>query len=245
MRRAGPLGRDHARSHWRLGRTDRAEQLAVRRLLEPAKHIAALASWVVRRRRGDDVEAMFGVKLSVTSAQSQSAHREFAQSAPLERVAKFEDLGDLSLGDQVAVGLHRPDILVLYVAAAFVHLADQHQDGLHHVQGLEAGHHNGLFEFGGQGDVGRGSNHRTDMRRPDKTIDQHPLDLRQVGGVENGADGGGREHVVAEDAEVCELLSARQADGEGRRRGGRLEPDRQQDHLPRGLRFSDKDSVHR
>ena len=139
MRRAGALGRDHARAHRRIGRARRAEQLAIARLLDAAQDRAAFAGGIVLRRLRHQGEAPLRVKALVGRPQAQRAVGHLAETAPFEALAQFEHFGDFGLRLLVAEFGHRAHVLILDLVPAVVDLAHQHQDRLGDVERLEAG----------------------------------------------------------------------------------------------------------
>ena len=116
----------------------------------------------------------------------------------------IEDFGDLALRYPVALRRHRADVLVLDLVATLVHLADQHQDRLHHVQRLEAGDDDRLAELCSHCVVRLGADHRADMRRPHEAVDPRAPRPGNFGAAENGPDRRRCEDVVAEHAEVAQ-----------------------------------------
>jgi hypothetical protein len=122
--RAGAFGRHHARSHRTLGRADRAEDACSPGPLEAAQDLAAGAGLVVGDRRiGHVGEAHAPRRIARTVAQAQRAVGSRAEPAPLEALARLEDLRDQRLGLQVALRVTARRVLVLDLGAALVELA--------------------------------------------------------------------------------------------------------------------------
>ena len=133
--------------------------------------------------------------------------------------------------------------LVLDLAAAFVELADQHQDRLHDVERLEAGDRDRAAVVAGEALVGGGADDRADMAGADEAIDADGAGCRDLRAVEDGLDGRRRQDVVAEDAEVAEAELGRLLDRHGGGRRRRLEADGEEDDFAVGVLLGEAQRV--
>jgi hypothetical protein len=114
--------------------------------------------------------------------------------------------------------------------AAFGSLAQQHPDGLQHVQWLEAGDDHGFAVLAGHALVGGAPNDRGHMARTDEAVD-----ARRSGAAENGVHGRRGQHVVAQHRKIGQALGlGLQQCHRGGRSGG-LETDGQEHHFPIGV----------
>ncbi len=141
--------------------------------LTPRKMAPHSQPWWSGDRRVRHAETPLGVEGRVPVADPQRAVGHVAQAAPFEAGAQLEDLVDERLGLEVALAGHGAGVLVLDLGAALVDLADQHQDGLHQVQRLEAGDHHRLLVLLREGLVGRGADHGADVRRADEAVERY------------------------------------------------------------------------
>src|SRR5262249_60071970 len=97
------FGRDHAGADWRFRRAGRAEDLALPRLLYAFQYLPALASLRVSDAQPGHGETQFGVEPAVSLLEFQTPMRNRAKRAPLEIIARLEDLADRRQGVRVAV----------------------------------------------------------------------------------------------------------------------------------------------
>ena len=81
------------------------------------------------------------------------------------------------------------------------------------------------------------------MRRAEETVDGNRTHLAHLGGFQDVLDGGRRQHMVAEHAEVPESLGLRLPDRHGGRRRGGLEADGEEHHLPAGVFLCDAQRI--
>jgi hypothetical protein len=104
--------------------------------------------------------------------------------------------------ERSAVAFPRNDALVLIFDLGFarLQLAQEHDDGLQHVQRLEARDHDGLAFVLCDPLVRPAADDGGDMPGTDEGVEPH------VGRIENRADGGNDGDVVAEDREVADAF---------------------------------------
>src|SRR3546814_9542085 len=87
-------------------------------------------------------------------------------------------------------------------------------------------------EFLGEVFVGLAADHLRHVRRPEKAIDPHCIDVAHYRRLQDVADRRWREHVIAQDAEVADAACTRELErGGGRRRGGLEAEDRKSTRL--------------
>src|SRR5580693_10435197 len=87
-----------------------------------------------------------------TSAQLEAAGGNLTQAAPLA-VNDFKDFENAFLGGAVAFAACGAGVLVLDFVAAFLQLADRHENSVQNVERLETGDDNGNFVALGDGKI--------------------------------------------------------------------------------------------
>ena len=189
------------------GRADGAEDFAVEGLFGAAQDFAAGAGFVVGNGCVAELPAALGIPVGEGFADLERAVGDGAEAAPFEAVAEFEHFLDQGLGLGVAAARDGAAELVLDLAAAFVELADQHQDRLHDVERLEAGDGDGAAVVAGEPLVGGGADDRADMAGADEAIDADSAGGGDFRAVEDGLNGGRRQDVVGEDAEIAKTIA--------------------------------------
>ena len=112
------------------------------RLFAPEDRTAG-AGLVVRDGALGHGKALFRVEVRPFGAKLQGGLREASESAPLERIAKLEDLVHEADGGDVPITGDGAGEFVFNFVAAVVHLPHHHQDGVEHVEGLEPRHNDG------------------------------------------------------------------------------------------------------
>ncbi|MPM94816.1 hypothetical protein SDC9_141964 [bioreactor metagenome] len=231
MRRTGTFRRHHARPHRILRRTHRPEDLAILRPLHPTQNRPAFTSLVIRHRRIGHRKALLRVKFGERAANAQRRVRQNVQTPPFEVLAHLENLGDQRLRLQVAVAVDSARELVFDFGAAFVDLADQHADRLHHVERLKPGDDHRLSVLLGEEFIGPAADDRRHVRRADEAVERHGTPLTHFRRFEDAGDRRRRQHVAAEDREVLQTERGGLLDCYcgGRRR--RFEADGEEDDL--------------
>ena len=174
----------------------------------------------------------------VRPAQAQTARRNLADATPAPG-HDVEDLADQALRFGVALATDRARVLILDVTAPLLELPNAHRDALQDVERLEPGHHDGHVVAARERLVLLEAHHGADVARGEKRLDA--VGRRS----EDGLDGRRHEHVRDEQREVLKTLTGRAVHGHRVRRRRGLEPDREEDDLPRRIRSRDVDGVER
>ena len=166
-----------------LRRALTAKQFTLMRLQHAFQHFPTLRGFGIGDANAGNLEALLGIPLGVLFVDSQRRLRDEAQPAPFEIRAQLENFSHGAKRSTVALPGHDPLVLILNLAFARSQLAQQHDDGLQHVQRLEAGDHDRLPFIPGNPLVRPAADDGRNVSRTDEGVQPH------VGRIENRPDG--------------------------------------------------------
>src|SRR5919112_4109723 len=222
-----------------LGRAGGAEDLAFPGVEYALEYLATLTGLRVGDTHTWYGVAQFGVEVRVGVRELEGRLGYKAHPPPLEVRTKLEDLGHALEGRKVAFPGDDPAVLVLDLAASFLELAHEHEDGLQEVEWLEAGDHAWFAVVLGHELVWPAADDGRDVPWPDKRVQA------QIRRVEQRPHRRDDRYVVAEHGEVFETLLLRPLQGQRRRWGRGLEADGEEDNLAVGVLARNTQGVER
>src|SRR5215468_2600480 len=222
---ARAFGRNHTGADRRFWRACGAEDFAFPRFLHSFQDLTALAGLRVGDAQPGHGEARLGVESAVTLPELQTAVRDRSEASPLEIIAGLEYLADRYQSVGVAVTRDEARVLVLDLGPAFDNLFDDHRHRLQNVERLEARNDERLAVFARHELVDARADYRADVAGADEAFQL------QVGRIEQRLQRGHDHDVVAEDAEITDALFRGGHHGQGGRRRGRFESEREEDHF--------------
>src|SRR5437762_11574961 len=195
IRGAGAFGRDHGRPEGMLRRARLAEGGTVRRPLDALENETADADRRLLRLYVLHLEQPLGVVIVVFPPQAVPALGDHPDPAPLA-VRDLEDLEDQAPGGGIPLAAQDAAVLVLDLMTPRLELAQDHQDPLEQIHGLEAGDHDGDSVCRRDGLVLRVAHHGADVAGAEVGLDA------VLGRLQDRRDRGGHQDVRDQHREV-------------------------------------------